>query len=173
MSGNACGKALTSRRPIYRIFPCRRCSRRRHSLTIRWPTSGQGSRFKAVDWSLMRPEDLAAQIWLPGTRFFSYLALMKTIPSRIFLLLIASGIPLLVTSLFRQRRLRYLELLFMLSTIVLIGEITLSAVVFVFRMKEPILCQPLIYLAAGLALALIAELIAPNATGFRGSRRLR
>jgi len=128
--------------------------------------------FKSVDLSLMRPEDLAAQIWLPGARFFSYLATMKYFPSGVFWLIVIAGFAVLSFSVVRHRRLQSMEVLFILTTIVLLGEIGLSAVVFVFRMKELILCEPLIYLATGLAIALITERVAPNAAGFRQSHRL-
>jgi len=115
--------------------------------------------FEAVDWSLMRPEDLAAQIWYPGAKFFSRLAFFKQIPSASIWIMNFVGLAVLPFLVSRRRHFRNAGLLLVLATIVLLGELSLSAVVFVFRMKELILCQPLIYVTAGISMAICVEFI--------------
>ena len=115
--------------------------------------------FQAVDWSLMRPEDLAAQIWYPGAIFFSWLAFFKYIPSILIWIVNGIGLAVLPFLISRRPQLRNAGLMLVLTTIVLFGELSFSAMVFVFRMKELILCQPLIYMTAGISIALCIEFI--------------
>jgi hypothetical protein len=115
--------------------------------------------FQAVDWSLMRPEDLAAQIWYPGAQLFSWLAFFKSLPSPLIWMINVAGLAVLPFLVARRRHFRNAGLLLVLATIVLLGELSLSAVLFVFRMKELILCQPLIYVTAGISIAISVEYI--------------
>jgi hypothetical protein len=110
--------------------------------------------FKAVDWSVMRPEDLAAQIWSPGARLFSLFAVLNYISLPLLWVTILAGFIPVGVSLWRRQRLDPTELLFVISFMGLVGIMQISAVVFVFRMKELILCQPLIYIVFALAVSL-------------------
>jgi hypothetical protein len=117
---------------------------------------------QAVDWSVAQPKDLAdlaAQIWYPGARFFSFLAFIKYIPSSCLWIVMISGLIATAVSASRNHRLPPAAVLLILTAIVLLGEITFSALLFVFRMKELILCQPLIYLMMGLSVSVCMELV--------------
>jgi hypothetical protein len=116
--------------------------------------------FKAVDWSIAQPKDLAAlatQIWFPGARLFSWLAFMKLIPTSFLWIVMLAGFPLLPIFRARHRGLRPAQTILILTAVALFGEMSFSAVLFIFRNKELILCQPLIYLMMGLSVSLWVE----------------
>lgn len=110
---------------------------------------------KALNWSELPPE-VAVEIWYPGARVFSYLAFLKFIPKEFVWGAIVIGFLSVASSIVRSRRLQITELFFLLSLLVLLAEMSFSALIFAFRMKELILCQPLIYLLIGLSLSHLA-----------------
>ena len=116
--------------------------------------------FKAVDWSIATPQDLAAlaaQVWQPGARFLSCFAFLKYIPAGLLWIVMLAAFSLVPIFFARHRRLRPVEVLLMLAAVALLGEMTFSAALFVFRNKELILCQPLVYLMIGLSVSLWVE----------------
>ena len=116
--------------------------------------------FKAVDWSVAQPKDLAAladQIWYPGASLFPFLAFIKYIPVSCLWIVMSAGLVAAVVSIFRRRGLRAKETLLFLTAAALFGQMTFCALVQFFRMKELILCQPLIYLVTGLSISLWVE----------------
>jgi hypothetical protein len=117
--------------------------------------------FKVVDWSVAKPEELAdfaASVWRPATTLFSFLAFIKYIPTSCLWIVLLSGLILIPVSFARERRFRRMEVLLVLTATALLGEMSFAAVLFVFRAKELILCQPLIYLLIGLSVALLVKL---------------
>ena len=108
---------------------------------------------KAGNWSDVPPE-LATHIWYPGARFFSYLAFLKVLPTTVVWVIILAGFLPFGLSVVRTGQIPTRELLFLLSFFVLLGEMAFSALILQFRMKELILCQPLIFTLLGLSAAL-------------------
>lgn len=118
--------------------------------------------YKSVDWSVATPaelEPLAAQIWYPGARLFSFLSFIKYIPTICLWIVMLAGFVVMPTFVSRFRRIRPAETLLVLAAAALLGEMTFAAILFVFRSKELMLCQPLIYLMMGLSVSLCVELV--------------
>lgn len=113
--------------------------------------------FKAVDWPIAQPKDvdyLVARIWRPGARLFSFLAFIKYVPISCFWIVMLAGFVVVPVFVARHGRLRPVEILFILTAAALLGEMSFAAVFLVFRSKELILCQPLIYLMMGVSISL-------------------
>ena len=113
--------------------------------------------YKSVDWSVATPEELdriAAQIWYPGARLFSFLSFIKYIPTFCLWVVMLAGFVVVPTFVSRYRRVRPVETLLMLAAAALLGEMSFAALLFVFRSKELMLSQPLIYLMMGLSVSL-------------------
>jgi hypothetical protein len=118
--------------------------------------------YKSVDWSVATPaelERLAAQIWYPGARFFSFLSFIKYIPTICLWIVMLAGFVVVPICLSRYRRVRPAETLLTLAAAALLGEMSFAAVLFVFRSKELMLCQPLIYMMMGLSVSLWVEFV--------------
>ncbi|HYJ07311.1 MAG TPA: hypothetical protein VEX43_19435 [Chthoniobacterales bacterium] len=127
--------------------------------------SARAGFYKAVDWAVATPEQLATladQIWYPGARLFSFLSFIKYIPTSCLWIVMLAGFVLLPVFVARHRRLRLAETLFILVALALFGEMIFAAALFVFRSKELVLCQPLIYLMMGLSLSLWVEFISTS-----------
>jgi hypothetical protein len=113
--------------------------------------------YKSVDWSVATPaelERLAAQIWYPGARLFSFLSFIKYIPTFCLWVVMLAGFVVVPAFVSRYRRVRPVETLLLLAAAALLGEMSFAALLFVFRSKELMLCQPLIYLMIGLSVSL-------------------
>ena len=119
--------------------------------------SGRALFYKSVDWSVATPaelERLAAQIWYPGARLFSFLSFIKYIPTFCLWVGMLGGFVVVPTFISRYRQVRPAETLLMLAAAALLGEMSFAALLFVFRSKELMLTQPLIYLMIGLSVSL-------------------
>ena len=121
--------------------------------------------YKAVDWAVATPAQLAplaAQIWYPGARLFSFLSFIKYIPTSCLWIVMLAGFVVLPVFVARNRRLRPAEMLFILTAVALFGEMIFAAALFVFRSKELVLCQPLIYLMMGLSVSFWVEFMSTS-----------
>ena len=118
--------------------------------------------FKVVDWSLIHPEDVAAQIWRPGAALFSSFVFLKFVPTTLLWALILAGAVYPVFAIVTGRHLTPANILFITTLLTLTAVMAFSAIIFVFRMKELILCQPLIYILASLAISPWIGLITAN-----------
>lgn len=115
---------------------------------------------RMVDESLFPRDALAADIWRPGARAFSFLAFLRYVPPVLLWGLMLGGLVPLCVGCARRRSLAPVEAVFLLSFAALLGVISFSALLFVFRMKELILAQPLIYLVSGTAVSMWASWLA-------------
>jgi hypothetical protein len=121
--------------------------------------------YKSVDWSVATPaemDQLADQIWYPGARLFSFLSFIKYIPTICLWIVMLAGLVVAPIFVSRYRRVRPAETMLMLAAAALLGEMSLAAVLFVFRSKELILCQPLIYLMMALSVSLWVEFVSTS-----------
>ena len=97
-----------------------------------------------VDFSSSgRARDFASHFWLPGACVQSWFVWFASLPWPLCWLLIGSGWVISLATL--RGSVGSLELLHLLGSVTLLGNMAFSALVFEFRCKELILCQPLIF----------------------------
>jgi hypothetical protein len=113
------------------------------------------SRVVAISgWSDEEEKRLAKQIWYQGASVLATFSALKHIPQAILWPAIVSGFVPLILSAIRARQLQAAELFFLLSVLVLMAEMAFSAVIYAFRPKELLLCQPLIFSSLALSATL-------------------
>lgn len=99
---------------------------------------------------------LAGDLWAPGARCFALLAFFRHVPALLLWPLVLAGLVPAALALVRRRALPAAARLHLLVLAALLGLLSAAAVLLTFRPKELLAVQPLLYVAAGLSLALCA-----------------